>query len=88
MGYWNWINDVYDYDQACAKIDELNEEVSQLRLRLNQADKVILGLMEQHIGLNANTEWNMSYMSSDENAIDYEQKYQLLTTDKIGDICE
>jgi hypothetical protein len=30
MAYWNWINEVYNYDDACVKIDEQQEELSKL----------------------------------------------------------
>jgi len=30
MAYWNWINEVYNYDDACVKIDKQQEKLSKL----------------------------------------------------------
>jgi hypothetical protein len=88
MAHWNWINGVYNYEQACKRIDELNEEVSKLSVRLRKADKIILDLMEQHIKRDLDFEWKTTYLSSDEGAVRYEKQYQLSARENIGDLIE
>lgn len=88
MGYWNWINGVYTFDEAVVKIDDLNQETTDLRKQLREANKIILSLMEQHIKRGPDLEWRLTYFSSDEDAVEYEKKYQLRANESLGDICE
>lgn len=41
MSHWNWINEVYNYDEACAKIDELNAKISEDFKKINTMEKLI-----------------------------------------------
>lgn len=88
MGHWNWINGVYNLEQAADKIDELNEEISTLRRRLRESEKCIIGMMEFHIGKSGDGKWRETYYSPDRNCIKYEEKYQLITRKNLEDICE
>jgi len=46
MAYWNWINEVYDYDDACVKIDKQQEELSKLIIENARLREALMDIRE------------------------------------------